>query len=212
MSATPMDDLVLALVDLSGSMAGQSAATVRAQIQELCAELISAEPYARNEIRFGILGFHETAEWLVPTQDVKAITGLPLLQIQKDAAGFYRASSFVALLDKLCSDLNGKMLCGARPIRTLHLILFSDLLPTDAEAPLRDALARFEQLPICAHRQFYRYLVCDPSSRKAQFRKDWLQKGFLGENGSTADPSSFSALVGQICTVINNNSQVDFQF
>ena len=74
---TIRDDVIIVLVDLSGSMAGTALSMVGVHISELLSELQSIQDNANNSIRLGILGFHETAFWMMGPKQVNQILDLP---------------------------------------------------------------------------------------------------------------------------------------
>ena len=59
MSKEILDEVVLVVADLSGSMAGQPVSRMNVQISELLSELKTTQKLAVNSIRLGVLGFHE---------------------------------------------------------------------------------------------------------------------------------------------------------
>ena len=200
MSVQKTDEVVLAIVDLSGSMAGQSIATAQAQIQELLWELKSTQASTSEVIRFGLMGFEAGAEWILRPTDVDEINDLPTLRIKRDGNGFFPRTNFCAMLLELERSLNPRFLCDQQPIRGLHVILFSDGFSTDREQELRDTMERVQKNQVFSDRRCRRYVVrdeLDQAKRELSYRA-WLVEAFTGAEENVTNAAGFSALISQI--------------
>lgn len=200
MRTQKLDEVVLAIVDLSGSMAGQSIATAQAQIQELLWEMKSTQASTSNVIRFGLMGFESGARWIMKPTNVDEINDLPTLRIKMDQNGFFPRTNFSAMLMELERGMNPGFLCDQEPIRSLHVILFSDGFSTDQEQELRDTMERLQKNKVFSDRRCRRYVIRDEldwAKRELSYRT-WLVEAFAGAKENVTNAAGFSALISQI--------------
>ena len=200
MSAKKLDEVVLAIIDLSGSMVGQSIATAQAQVQELLWELKATQTSTANVIRFGLMGFADAAGWILRPKNVDEINDLPVLQIKPDESGLYPGTSYSAMLTELERSLNPAFLCDQYPINSLHVILFSDCFSTDGEQALRGAMERLKGNAVFADRRCRCYVIRDELDRdkgRLDYRT-WLVQAFTRAREHVTDAAGFSDLISRI--------------
>lgn len=199
MSEEILDEVVLVVVDLSGSMGGQPISRMNVQISELLSELKTTQTMAANSIRFGVLGFHEKKQWLIPPAGVDELDHPPMLQIGKRSDGFFARSNYSIMLAELNRCMNWDFLCGNRSLNSVHVILFSDGLPTDSGQSLKHAVASLKKNAVFSNKRCRRYVI---QERECKGRGNWQRDfwiDFVNVQENIIQAEQFSELLGDIC-------------
>lgn len=200
MNGKILDEVVLALVDLSGSMTGQSFSRVKVQISELFSELRTAQTAAVNSIRFGLLGFHEKKQWLRLPEEVNQIGSFPALALGVREDGLGARSNYSIMLNELNSCMNRRFLCKDRDLNSVHVILFTDGYPTDKQETLKNSLESLKKNSVFSNERCRRYVIREKKTAADQYDRYlaefWYEFVQSGENVIDAD--RFSEILGRI--------------
>lgn len=194
------DHVVLAVVDLSGSMAGQSVSTAQIQIQELFSALKSTQDHSSGLIRFGLMGFHERTQWLIKPEDIDKINDLPILQITPTPSGLYPKTNCIAMLQELNRSLTPQFLCGRSLLKSLNIILISDGFPTDRTEKLRATMSNLRNNEVFSDSHCRRFVIRDEFDvKKARVNYGrWFLEEFVGNTDNMVSAEGFSALTSRI--------------
>ena len=200
MNGKILDEVVLALVDLSGSMAGQSFSKVKVQISELFSELRTARAAAVNSIRFGLLGFHESQQWISPPEEVDQIDSLPMLAIGTRQDGLGARSNYSIMFHELDRCMNRHFLCRGRDLNSVHIILFTDGYPTDDQAVLKNSLEALKKNPVFSNERCRRYVIREKKTAVGQYDRYLAEfwYGFVPFVENVVDADRFSEMLGRI--------------
>lgn len=202
-----LDDVVLIILDHSGSMQGQPAVTARIQIQELLSELKYVQRRAKNEIRFALMTFDAHAKWVMPPTDVDQINDLNIPAIQSDQQGLYPRTSFATMLQDLEGKLTPRFLCNNCPLNSLNIVLFSDCFPSDPEPRLREMMGKLQRNPVFSDSRCNRFLVrvvLNPELMQVNYQH-WFRDAFPSRKSNECEPSDFSGLVNQIIEELDDS-------
>ncbi|HIR12945.1 MAG TPA: VWA domain-containing protein [Candidatus Choladousia intestinavium] len=199
MNGEILDEVVLVVADLSGSMAGQPVSRMNVQISELLSELKTTQTMAANSIRFGLLGFHEKKQWLILPAGVDELDHLPMLQIGKRSDGFFARSNYSIMLAELNRCMNRDFLCGNRSLNTVHVLLFSDGFPTDSWQSLKNASASLKKNTVFSNERCRRYVIQEREYKgQGNYRGDFWTD-FVNSKENIIQAEQFSELLGDIC-------------
>lgn len=192
------DEVIIALVDLSGSMAGPAISKINVQLAELLSELQSMQDLANNSIRLGILGFQETASWVIRPEQVKQITNLPQFKPVYGADMLGARSSYAGMLAELNKCMTERFLCETRALNSVHVLLFTDGCPTDRKDVLDKAMEDLKKNPVFSNSHTKRYVI-EERTEGIRFRnKEDYMKAFAGDDLNVISADDFSALLGNI--------------
>ena len=212
MSKEILDEVVLVVADLSGSMAGQPVSRMNVQISELLSELKTTQTMAANSIRFGLLGFHEKKQWLILPAGVDELDHLPMLQIGKRSDGFFARSNYSIMLAELNRCMNRDFLCGNRSLNTVHVLLFSDGFPTDSQQSLKNAAASLKKNAVFSNDRCRRYVIQEREGKSlGLYRRDFWTS-FVNSEANIVCAEQFSELLGDLCGELSGIKDEDNVF
>ena len=192
--------LVLTVVDLSGSMRGQSASLAQVQLQELLAQMQNAEQRSGNRVIVGIIGFNTTAFWLMEPVEAGALNDPPRLTVKPNADGFYPRTSYTVMLGAVHKNLC-ELMSGSRfgTIDDAHIILISDGYSTDTEEDLKREMDQFQNSRGYDKDRCQFYLVGDDLDidQPIEYRK-WFVQAFVGAEFNWVKTSDSAGLFARI--------------
>ena len=199
--------LVLAVVDCSGSMAGQAAAVVGVQLHDLLAEL-QADRNAER-IQFGILGYRGEAFWMLPPMPVAEVNDLPPIQIKADSDGFFPIGRLSSAWSMLAALLHNNRLFPDGTEGIIHIVLFTDALPTERMSVLRDSLDLFCSVEPVESGHCFRYLIRQPSKlRNDKMRyREALMLRFAGNKQHFIQADSFALWLNGFVAGLSGDAQ-----
>lgn len=215
---TIRDDVIIVLVDLSGSMAGTALSMVGVHISELLSELQSIQDNANNSIRLGILGFHETAFWMMGPKQVNQILDLPQFRPAYGDDQLGKKSNYAEMFKKLNECMTERFLCETRALNSVHLLLFTDSVPTDSRAVFMETLRNIKKNPVFSNSRTKRYIVRE-RTREIRFSgmEDYLDmevclKRFTSNEQNIVSSEEFPALLGNIVGELGTIEKIDSVF
>jgi hypothetical protein len=181
-------------------MAGQSITTAQIQIQELFSALKLTQQHSTGTIRFGLMGFSDSARWLKKPEDVNKIEDLPSLQILENSSGLYPRTNCEQMLHELKKSMTTQFLCNQYSLKSLNIVLLSDGFPTDNEDVLRDAMKMLKSNAVFSDSRCKRFVIRDelePKKRSIDYGM-WFLDEFAGNKDNIVDTDGFSALISRI--------------
>lgn len=208
MSDTIRDEVILILADLSGSMAGASVSKINVQLSELLSELKDAQKRAKNSIRIGIMGFHDTPSWILKPADVEPLHGLPALSIPYDGYGLGHKSDYSRMLLELDKSLkNTNFLCVDRKLNALHILLLTDGCATDKQPALEQAIKQLENNHVFVHEKTKRYVISEEIRKNRMMQGENILKAFAGVEDHIISYDAFSLLLSTISNELTGTIQ-----
>lgn len=218
MSDNIRDEVIIALVDLSGSMTGRASSAIGYQLFELLSALRDKQEDANNSIRLGILAFHETAYWIIKPTQVNQIQNLPELNPVPGNDGLGRKSNYAEMLKELNNCMTERFLCETRALHDLHLLLFTDGCPTDKSTDFIKAMELIRKNPIFSNTHTKRYIVKE-NKKEIHFSgmenhvdmTDYL-KIFASNEQNIVSADDFSTLQGDIINELVGKEKLESVF